>query len=203
MHNGIAVVREELRRNLPSGAAFKISRLHLVDGTMAYACRDCDVTADTNVEIQRHRNAEHGTQYGKRTPKVVFPRDQQLDDVILPPRGDIPAPTNPMEMTLGEFLAVAPSYAALADLIDRTERERDAALERVIEMRQESKEAQHALAVYPTLQAEVVELRLMVRNAGSYEELKAEVQALRAWKKKITQHLERMGSLTIDEDSKE
>lgn len=201
-HNGVAVVREELRRNLPSGAAFKISRLHLIDGTLAFACRDCDFTADTNVIVQRHRNADHGTRYGKRTPKVVYVKDTQLDDVILPPRGDVPAPTNPMEMTLAEFLAVAPSYAALSDLVDRTERERDAAIEKLIDMQQENKDAQHALAVYPTLQAEVVELRLMVRNAGSYEELKAEVLELRAFKKKITQHLGRMGSM-IDEDSKE
>lgn len=202
-HNGIQVVREELRRNLPSGAAFKISKLHLVDGTMAFACRDCDVTADTNVEVQRHRNSVHGTHYGKRTPKVVFVKDEQLDDIILPPRGDQPAPTNPMEMTLAEFLAVAPSYAAMSDLIDRVERERDAALARLSELTEEFKDAKHAVAVYPTLQEEVVNLRLMVRNAGSYEELKNEVLHLRAWKKKIIQRLEPLGFRLEEEEIKE
>lgn len=200
-HNGIQVVREELRRNLPTNAPFKISKLHLEDGTTAFACRDCLFTGDTNVDVQRHRNAEHGARFGKRTPKVVFAKDNQLDDIILPPRGERPAPTNPMEMTLAEFLAVAPSYAAMADLIDRVEQERDAALAKIVEMQQMVKDAKHAIAVYPTLQSEVVDLRLMVRNAGTYEELKAEVLHLRTWKKKITQRLESLGFVFADEDN--
>jgi hypothetical protein len=202
-HNGVAVLREELRRNLPSNAPFKISKLHLEGGGLAFACRDCEFTADTNSEVQQHRNAEHGTRYGKRTPKVVWPKDNQLDDVILPPRGDQPAPTNPMEMMLGEFLAMVPSYAAMSDLIDRAERDRDAALARVAELQDQNRDAQHALAVYPTLQAEVVDLRLLTRNTGSYEELKAEVQALRAWKKKIIQRLEPLGFSLTEEEGKE
>lgn len=202
-HNGINVVREELRGNLPTGASFRISKLHLVDGTMAFACRDCLFTADTNVEVQYHRNAEHGAKFGKKTPKVVFPVDKDPVDLVLPPRGDKPAPTNPMAMTIAEILALAPSYAALADLIDRTEQERDAALAKVAEMKDDNREAQHAVAVYPSLQEEVVNLRLLVKDVGSYEQLKAELQTLRAFKKKVTQRLEAIGFVFTDLDSKE
>lgn len=202
-HKGISVVREELRGNLPSGASFRISRLHLVDGTKAYACRDCLFTADTNVEVQHHRNAEHGAKFGKKTPKVVFPVDQAVGDLVLPPRGDKPAPTNPMEMTLAEFLALAPSYAALADLIDRAERERDAALAKVAQLQAEYKDAKHAVAVYPSLQEEVVDLRLRVRNVGSFDDMKTELLQLRLFKKKVTQRLEAIGFTFTDDDTKE
>jgi hypothetical protein len=202
-HNGLQVVREELRSNLPSGAPFKISKLHLVDGTRAFACRDCKFTGDALVSVQHHRNEKHGAKFGKKTPKVQWEQDPDLGDLVLPPRGDLPAPTNPMEMTLGEYLALAPSFAALADLVDRTERERDDLLDRLNKVQEQTKEAQHALAVYPALQAEVVELRVMVRNAGTYAELKSEVLALRAWKKKVTQRLEPLGFVLADEESKE
>jgi hypothetical protein len=202
-HNGVEVVREELRSNLPSGAPYKVSKLHLVDGTVAHACRDCLFTADTSPQVREHRNAEHGTRYGKRPPKVHWEKDPDVGDLVLPLRGDKPAPTNPMEMTLAEFLALAPSYAALSDLIDRTERERDAALDKLAELMASNKEAQHALAVYPALQQEVVDLRLMVRNVGAYEELKNEVLALRVFKKKILSKLEAVGFNFVDEDSKE
>lgn len=202
-HNGVAVVREELLSNLPSGSPFKVSKLHLIDGTVAHACRDCRFTGDTVTEVRHHRNAEHGTKFGKRTPKVHWERDNALGDLVLPMRGDVPAPTNPMEMTLAEFLALAPSYAALGDLMDRLERERDAALDKLADLMSQNKEAQHALAVYPALQQEVVELRLLVRNAGAYEELKSEVLTLRAFKKKITAKLEQIGFGLVEEQSKE
>jgi hypothetical protein len=199
----VAVVREELLSNLPSGSPFKVSKIHLVDGTIAHACRDCLFTGDTVTEVRHHRNAEHGTKFGKRAPKVHWERDTNLGDLVLPMRGDVPAPTNPMEMTLAEFLALAPSYAALGDLMDRLERERDAALDKLADLMSQNKEAQHALAVYPALQQEVVELRLLVRNAGAYEELKSEVLTLRAFKKKITAKLEQIGFGLVEEQSKE
>jgi hypothetical protein len=203
-HNGVAVAREELQSNLPNGAVFKISRLHLVDGTAAYACRDCSFTGDGRVDVQQHRNAEHGKRYGKKAPRVIFEKDRQVGDLVLPPRrDDTPAPTNPMEMTLAEFLSLAPSFAALSDLIDRTERERDAALAAIREMREENKDAAHAMAVYPSLQEEVVNLRLLVRHAGPYEEMKTELLQLRAWKKKMIQRLEPLGFVLTDEDNKE
>lgn len=202
-HKGVAVIREQLRSNLPSGAPYKISILHLEDGTKAHACRDCLFTGDTMTEVRHHRNEEHGARFGKRPPKVRFEKDGDVLDLALPPRADRPAPTNPLEMTLAEVLSLAPSYAALADLIDRMERERDAALDKLAELMASNKDAQHALAVYPTLQQEVVELRLMVRNAGTYEELKAEVTALRAFKKKTLTRFESMGFAYVEEDTKE
>lgn len=202
-HKGISIVREELRTFLPSGAATKISKLHLSDGTAAFACRDCLFTHDTIAGIQHHRNDVHGTTYGHKAPRVIFEKDatKPVGDLVLPPRGDKPAPTNPMEMTLAEFLALVPSYAALADLIDRLERERDAALEKVIEVRHETRNAQHALAVYPSLQEEVVDLRMRLKGVGSFDEMKAELLALRAWKKKMIQRLEPLGFALIDEDT--
>jgi hypothetical protein len=202
-HNGIAIVSERLRSNLPSGAPFKISTLQLEDGTQAYACRDCQATGDTVTELRHHRNDVHGARYGKQPPKVVWDKSQDLNDFVLPPRGDKPAPTNPMEMTLAEFLSLAPSYAAMADLIDRLEKERDAALAKIAEIQNTVAEAKHALAVYPSLQEEVVDLRLRVRNVGSFDEMKQELQALRAWKKKMTQRLQSVGFSLTDDDGKE
>jgi hypothetical protein len=202
-HKGISIVREELRSFLPNGAPTKISKLHLSDGTAAFACRDCLFTHDTIAGIQHHRNDLHGTTYGHKAPRVIFEKDatKPVGDLVLPPRGDRPAPTNPMEMTLAEFLALVPSYAALADLIDRLERERDSALEKVIEIRSETRDAQHALAVYPSLQEEVVDLRMKLKGVGSFDEMKAELLALRAWKKKMIQRLEPLGFALIDEDT--
>lgn len=200
-HNGIEIVEEELRRNLPHGGAFKISRLKLVDGTTAFACRDCLHTDDTIALVMKHRNAEHGSKYGKKAPKVIFPRDTLVGDFVLPPRGDKPAPTNPMELTLAEILALAPSYAAMIDLLDRTEAERDAAVAELAAMRSQHKDAAHALSVYPALQDQVVELRLKVKDVGSFDEMKAELLALRLFKKNITKKLESLGFSFIDDDS--
>lgn len=201
-HNGISIIREELRIFLPNGAPTKISKLHLSDGTIAHACRDCLFTHDTLAGVQHHRNDTHGTSYGHRPPRVVFEKDttKAVGDLVLFPRGDKPAPTNPMEMTLAEFLSLVPSYAAWADLIDRVEQERDAALEKLIDVRDIAREAQHALAVYPSLQEEVVDLRIKLKGVGSFDEMKAELLALRAWKKKVIQRLEPLGFALVDDD---
>lgn len=70
-HNGIPVEREELLGNLPSGAHFKISKLHLANGTVAYACRECLFTGDTMTDARNHRNQEHGARFGNRPPVIT------------------------------------------------------------------------------------------------------------------------------------
>lgn len=190
-HNGIPVVREEALANLPN-APFRITKLHLSDGTQAHACRECLFTADTRGEVMLHRNQMHGAKYGKKRPKVEFPEEKDLFDPVLPPRGEVPAPSNPLEMTVGEFLALAPTLAAMGDLIDRLEEERDAArAER--DAVQITKEMQHKIDVYESNQQDILDYRLKLHKQANYEELKAEVLELRAWKKKIVAKLSALG----------
>ncbi len=200
-HNGIPIEREELLGNLPTGAHFRISKLHLANEETAFACRDCDFTADQRSEVMQHRNEAHGARFGKRTPKVTFNKDTNLGDVVLPPRANGFTPSNPMEMTLAECLALAPSIGAIGDLITQVEAERDQAIADLHELRIWQRANAHAVAVHDSLQAEVIDLRLMIKNSGSYEQLKTEVNTLRAWKKKITAKLNAVGfKLAEDEE---
>jgi len=199
-HNGIPIAREELLFNIP-GAYFRISRLHLADGTTAMACRDCLFTSDTRTEVCEHRNAEHGSRYGKKPPKLTFEADKQPPELVLPPRDDDePAPSNPMEMTLAEFLSLVPSIGALGDLIDRTERQRDHYRAELEQRVRDERANKHKVDVYESLQDEVVDLRLKIRNTGSYDELKAEVLELRAWRKKMIARLGALGFNFTEEE---
>lgn len=200
-HDGIPIEREELVGNLPSGAAFKISKLHLANQEIAWACRDCQFTADVRRDVAQHRNEEHGARFGKKTPKVVFPRDEDLGDLVLPPRLDgMPAPSNPMEMTLAEVLSLMPSVAAISDLVDKAERERDAAVEELIERRKSDRINQPKIDVHDSLTAEIVDLRLMVKNFGSYDQMKQELTELRAWKKSMIKKLNTLGFTMTEEE---
>lgn len=193
-HNGVPVEREELYSNLPTGGAFKISKLHLSNGEIAFACRDCTFTGDNRRDIMLHRNELHGAKYGKPTPRLLKKTpDKHITDVVLPPREDgSPAPTHFMERTVGEFLAIAPSLAALGDTFDRLEAERDAALAEVAENRID-RVTQHKIDAYDHLKSEIVELRRVVASQGNYEEIKEELYRLRAWKKKITAKFDSVG----------
>lgn len=189
-HQGIPVVKEEaLRSPLPGAGEFRISKLYLANDTVAYACRDCLETANTRGEVMAHRNQEHGSRYGKKTPRVIPVKDRDVLDVVLPPRPDgNPAPSTLMELTLGELLALAPSLKALGDLIEQLERERDeAAGERL------SRADRHKIEIYESHQAEIVELRAVKARTANYEEIRQEVADLRAWKKKITAKLHSVG----------
>lgn len=202
-HKGIPVVREELRKSqLPTvNAALKISKLHLADETYAFACRDCLFTADSLAEVMHHRNDEHGSKYGKKHLKVIVPPDSHLGDVVLAPRGaGVPAPANIMEMTMAEVMSLLPSIAALGDLISRTEAERDEAVEELKWRRQEDYLNGPKLAAYDSLQAELVERRMTMKGHGSYEDLKAEVTDLRAWKKSIIKRFSAIGFTFNEED---
>lgn len=200
-HKGIPVSHEELQSNLPNGAAFKVSRLHLADGTTAYACRDCLHTADTRADVQHHRNAVHGARFGKKTPRVIFPADKNVGDLVLPERQPgVAAPSDPMQMTIAELLALMPSIGAVGDLVDRAEHERDLAKIELEERRRHDRENAHKIAVYDSLQAQIVELRMLVKHTGSYEQMKTELLALRAWKKKIMSKLDAVGFKFIEED---
>lgn len=199
-HNGIPIVSEEPQMALPK-APFRFTKIHLEDGTFGFACRDCTATADTRAGILVHRNETHGARNFKRPPKVDLPALRTAPDPVLPPRPDgKPAPTAPLDMTLREFLAICPDLAAMGDLVDRMESERDHAREMLQEREKATKENAHKIAVYPSLQEEVVELRMMVKNAGTYDEMKAELTELRAWKKKIITKFSSLGFNFTEEE---
>lgn len=202
-HKSIPVVREELLGNLPSGAKMKISRLHLSDGTTAFACRDCLFTGDARVDVMHHRNAEHGSRYGKKAPRVVYNKDLgNLYDPVLPPRtpGGDPAPSNIMEMTVAEVLALMPTIGALGDLVEAADRRAEAAEAELAERRQFDKSNGHKIAAYDSMHEELVERRLAMKNFGSYDEMKAELAKLRRWKRSMTARLQPLGFTLTEED---
>lgn len=202
-HKGIPVVKEEaIPSPLGNGTFFKISKLHLADGTIGYACVDCLHTADSRGLVMAHRNAEHGAKFGKKRPKVVFEPDEDVVDAVLPPRADSePAPSNIMEWTLAEFLALVPTLGALGDLITKAEDDKAAAENELNERCVNDRLNATKLAAYDGIQAELVERRMVMKNLGSYEELKDEVLALRAWKKAIIKKFESLG-FTLTEEEK-
>jgi hypothetical protein len=199
--DGVTVEREELLHNLP-GAAFRISKLHLADGSMVFACRDCYATGETRGSVMAHRNAEHGARYGqKRNNQAALPLLDMAPDPVLEPREDgQPAPSSPMEMTLGEILALAPSLAALGDLVDRLETERDAALAEIADHAQHSRENQHKIESYDSMRDELIDLRLRLRQQANYQAVKEEMYALRAWKTKMIKKLAGLGFSLQEED---
>ena len=202
-HNGISVVREELLSSPLGVGKFRISRLHLSDGTSGYACRDCLFTADKRGEVQVHRNEKHGSNYGHRKSRVITAKDTGavLGDLVLPPRPDgEPAPTDPMSMTLAEILALMPSISALADYVDKMERERDYWKDQFKSIQLENNRNAHAVAVHESLQEEVVDLRLKLKTTGSYEEMKAELLTLREFKKKTIARLKTLGFVMAEEE---
>jgi hypothetical protein len=194
-HNGIPVVREELIMHLPK-APFKISRLHLADGSMAFSCRDCQHTGDSRGEVMVHRYEAHGAALGKKPPKVEYAKDTSAPDVVLPPRENGPLPSNPQNMTLGEFLALAPSIAALGDLVDRAETERDEALALLGNHRTN----QTKIDGYDEMQGELTAARIQLRQQANYEAIKAEMYELRKWKVAMIKKLSGLGFHLSEED---
>lgn len=199
-HDGIPVVKEELISALPNGKApFRFTRLHLANGTQAFGCRDCLATADTRGQILLHRNEAHGARNGKKPPRVV-PQDRStVLDLVLPPRGDEPAPSDPMQMTVGEILSLLPTIGAMGDLIDRLEQERDDALKLANEHRID-KSTQHKIDVYESHRQELVDLRLQVQKCANYEAIKQELYDLKAWKRRFTTRLKKVGFQLSEED---
>lgn len=179
-HKGIPILSEQTLSNLPK-APFKISRIYLANGTTAFACRDCDYTGDGRGDVMAHRNDEHGSSYGRARPKNEIAPLRGTPDPILPPREDgNPAPTNPMEMTLGEFMALAPSITALGDLVEEAQRERDAAVEEL-----------------NSLKAETRDWRI---KAEHYDEIREELVGLRNWRRKMINRLQQMGFQLSEEE---
>ncbi len=200
-HNGIPVVSEELLANLPSGSPFKVTRLHLSDGTKAWGCRDCLFTGDVRRDVQQHRNAEHGAKFGKKTPKLVYAAHADDGDLVLPPRAEgKAAPSDVMQMTVAELLALLPSIGAISDLVDQVEHERDVMRIELVERRKHDRENQHKIDVYDSHQEELLAMRLAMKNTGSYEQMKAELMQLRAWKKRVTAKLNAVGFVLNEED---
>jgi hypothetical protein len=199
-HNGVEVVKEHKLASLPNGAAFRISKLELADGTWAHACVDCLFTGETRGDIMAHRNAQHGARYGKKRPKIEYVRDQGVLDLVLPPREDgTPAPLVPLDMTLREIITVAPSLLVLMDMLDAKER----AVEQLTEQLGQatiSRQDMHKITVYESHQTEIGELRATVARQGNYEEIKEELYALRSWKRKMITRLSQLGFHLSEED---
>lgn len=202
MHNGVQVVREELVSALPHGKApFRFTRLHLSDGTQAFGCRDCLETRDTRGAILLHRNDAHGARNGKKPPH--FPkgfREVGQVDLVLPPRANGPAPADVMQMTIGEVVGLMPSIGATGNLIDRLEAENEALRSELSNVKRIDKASQHKIDVYDMHRTELIELRLQVAKQGNYEEIKAELYELRAWKKKFIAKLNKIGFKLSEED---
>lgn len=198
-YEGIAVLKEEPIEHL-KGKPFRISRLFLANNEIAFACRDCMFCGPSRGSVMQHRNREHGSRVGMKTPKVSLPTLREAPDPILPERADGARPMSPMEMTLGEILSIAPSLAALGDLVEKLENERDSAVQELNTRSRHDRENQHKIDVYESLRSEVIDLRLMVNKQGNYEAVKEEMYALRAWKKKIIARLSAVGFHLSEED---
>jgi hypothetical protein len=196
---GIAVLKEEPIEHL-KGKPFRISRLFLANNEIAFACRDCIFAGPTRGSVMQHRNREHGSRTGMKQPKVTLPVLREAPDPIVPERANGSRPMSPMEMTIGEILSIAPSLAALGDLIETLEQERDSLLHDLNTRLRHGKENQHKIDVYESLRAEVIDLRLTVNKQGNYEAVKEEMYALRAWKKKIIARLSAVGFHLSEED---
>lgn len=164
-YNGVLILREEpVPSPLPNGGPFRYSRLFLQDGDVAWACRDCDYQADTRGEVMAHRNADHGSRYGKKKPKSDSEEDPNLLDLVLPERENGIQPGESLrEWTIGELQAVAPTITALGNLIEKTERENEELREQLKQI-QISKSDQHKINVYDANLKEIAELRAWKRN---------------------------------------
>jgi hypothetical protein len=202
-HRGIPVVREELISSpLPTGGKFRISKLHLADGALAFACRDCQFTDDSRGAVQEHRNAEHGARFGHRTPKLIYDKTNRvLGDLVLPEREDGQQPPfDVMKMTISELLALMPSIGALVSYIDDLELANDTLKAEVREQRNEIRGNAHKVAGFDSLQEEVVDLRLKVRNVGSFDEMKTELLQLREFKKRTIARFKSLGFVLAEEE---
>lgn len=193
--DGVAVVREERLTNY-QGSHFKISKLYLADGVTVWGCWDCLYVAESRGAVMSHRNADHGSRYGQKQPKVTFETpddDVQIEDVVLPPRENgSPAPNTIMEMTVGEFLALMPTISALGDTIERLEKENDELKEALAENRID-RVTQHKIDVYETNRAEILDLRLMKQKHDECEDYREEVKELRAFRRKMITRMKQLG----------
>lgn len=178
-HNGIKVVREELLQNLPR-APFRITRLWLDDGNVAFACRDCLFTGDSRGIVMAHRNETHGASFGlKRRIADIPPFRGTPDPIIAYGEGRTPSP-DPLDWTLKELLAVCPSITALGDLVEEAQRQRDTAVEDLADLK--------------------ISTRDMRIKAEQYDKVRDELNALRNWKRKMITRLEQMGFSPKEED---
>ncbi len=192
---GVAVTGEEPVANLP-GKPFRISKLFLADGSTAFACRDCPYTDDSRGKIMTHRNAAHGARIGTKRPSK-----NDAPDPVLPPREDGTAvPHRPMDMTIGEIVAIAPSLMALGDLLDKLESERDEARRELKQLRVQVRENAQKAASFDTLQEEVIELRVHMANTANFEKIREEWNALKQWKRKMITRLKSLGFQLTEED---
>lgn len=198
-YKGVEVVGDEPVGNLP-GSPFRMLRLNLADGGIAYTCKDCWHTADTRGDIVTHRNREHGKQVGKRKPRIQYHRDTDPFDAVLPPRDDgSPAPGDLLDMSLREVVTLAPSLKAVFDLLDEKERE-IAWLTEQLKANTIDKATRHKIEVYESHQTEIGELRATLAKQGNYDALKEEVYDLRAWKRKMITKLSQLGFQLSEED---
>ncbi len=178
-HNGIMIVREELVQNLPR-APFRISRLWLDNGNIAFACRDCAFTGDSRGIVMAHRNEAHGARFGQRHKHKALQSFKGTPDIVLPDEPGRSTSADPLDWTLKELLAVCPSITALGDMVEDAQRQRDAAVEELQELK--------------------IATRDMRLRAAQYDEARDELTALRNWKRKMITRLNQMGFSLSEED---
>jgi hypothetical protein len=126
---GVAVVTDEvlesgLSKGKPGTTFIPINgirKLTLADGTEVHGCRDCLFDGALG-EVRRHRNAEHGEAHGGARPRTP-------SGVVIPP--------DALERSLGELLELAVFVDDWSDLLANLTRQRDDALEALVEKAKE------------------------------------------------------------------
>lgn len=201
--DGVAVLREERLTNY-QGSFFKISKLFLADNAVVWGCWDCLYVGESRGAVMSHRNADHGSRYGHKRPRVIFEEpapDVLIEDVILPPREDgSPAPETIMQMTVGEFISLMPTIRALGDTIERLEKQIDALKDEVAQNRVD-RSTQHKIDVYETNRAEIIELRQVRARHERCDDYREEVKELRSWRRKMINRMEQLGFKLSDEEN--
>lgn len=189
-HNGVLVLEEELLMHLPN-APFRVSKIHLENGKVAFACRDCDTfTGDSRGQVMEHRNREHGARYGKRKPKVELVVENEAPDLVLPERAEgVPAPSDPLKWTIEELLRLLPSISALGDLVDSSQEAADEALAQLGDHRAN----QFKIDGYDDLREELHAAKLQLRQQSNYADLLVEVHRLKAWEKRTIAKFKQLG----------
>lgn len=184
----------------------RIVKIHLADGRVLHGCRDCPDELDFvggRGDVMAHRNAVHGARFGKG--RIPAPAAQEklpevLDAVLSPRHDGTPAPDSVYEMTVGEVLSLMPTIQALGDLVELAETERDALRAQLKDFKSHEREWRTKIEGYDTLRDEVTELRQQLRQQGNYDQIKTELYALKAWKKKVIARFTAVGFNFTEED---
>lgn len=97
--DGLRVIETHRQQNLP-GAPFNYLKLTLEDGSVRYACVDCEDVTGTRDDYRRHRALEHPKETAKVTPGVLA-------------------------LTLGQIISAAENSTAIGNQVEKIALERD------------------------------------------------------------------------------